>query len=83
MFQHGYNNLPLIIQQQNVGERGERRGRYNKTIKVQKGGWRSRKFSKSKGGGGGLEVQELFQLGKGGLKSKRNQTKRERGSKSM
>jgi hypothetical protein len=50
MFQHGCNNLPLTNQQQNVGKgrEGEKRGEYNKTIKVQRKGWRFKKLSKLK-----------------------------------
>ncbi len=73
MFQQGCNNLPLTNQQQNVGEAREKKGGYNKIIKVQIRGWRSRKLSKLDRG---LEVQELLQLGKRGLRFKRNQAER-------
>jgi len=35
------------------GRGGEKRGEYNKTIKVQRRGWRSRKLSKLEKGVGG------------------------------
>ncbi len=52
MLQHGCNNLPLIIQQQNVGEGGG------------KGGEGTTKQSKSKEGVGGLRS---FPSQRGGL----------------
>jgi hypothetical protein len=42
---------------------GERMGRYNKTIKVQKGGLRSKKLSKSKKGVGGLRTSPTWRGG--------------------
>jgi hypothetical protein len=45
------------------GRGGERRGRYNKTIKVQRGGWRSKKLSKSEGGIGGLRTFPTWRRG--------------------
>jgi hypothetical protein len=65
IFQHSYNNLPLT----NYSKIWGRRGKYNKTIKVQRGGWRSRKLSKLEKGVGGLGN---FPTWKGGLKFRRN-----------
>jgi hypothetical protein len=57
------NHVPAQLQQPSTnylatkcGGRGEGRGRYNKTIKVQRRGWRSKKLSKSEGGIGGLRT---------------------------
>jgi hypothetical protein len=58
-----------------LGRGGERRGRYNKTIKVQKGSWMSKKLSKLKKGVGGSRT---FPTWKGGLMFRKNRAERER-----
>jgi len=45
------------------GRGGEKKGRYNKTFKVQRGGWRSRKLSKLERGVGGSGISPTWKGG--------------------